>query len=129
MRLSPHSPTWYLQQLSNAYQQMGRYEGAIAAHKQLLIRNPNFLWTYPNLAFSYLAQWGFQRSADPQTLGRADECGMVNKEPVTSAEWRVYKSSGLQVTRNRRVHLCTEFVGARSAPYHPRNCAIERLSQ
>lgn len=73
MRLNPHYPAWYLQQLGNAYQQTGRYAEALAAHKQLLTRNPNFLWAYPNLAFSYLAQWGFQLSADPQTLERALE--------------------------------------------------------
>ena len=44
MRLNPHYPAWYLQQLGNAYQQTGRYEEALAAHKQLLVRNPNFLW-------------------------------------------------------------------------------------
>src|SRR5262249_26432492 len=73
MRLNPYYPAWYLQQLGNAYQQTGRYEEALAAYKQLLVRNPNFLWAYPNLAFSYLAQWGFQLSPDPQTLGRALE--------------------------------------------------------
>src|SRR5262249_61156560 len=56
MRLNPYYPAWYLQQLGNAYQQTGRYEEALAAYKQLLVRNPNFLCAYPNLAFSYLAQ-------------------------------------------------------------------------
>ena len=52
---------------------MGRYEEAIAAYKQLLVRNPNFLGAYANLAFSYVAQWAFQLSQDPQTLERALE--------------------------------------------------------
>ncbi len=73
IRLNPHYPAWYLQQLGNAYQQTGRYAEALAAHKQLLVRNPDFLWAYPNLAGNYLAQWGFQLSADPQTLERALE--------------------------------------------------------
>jgi tetratricopeptide (TPR) repeat protein len=73
MRLNPHYPAWYLQQLGNAYQQTGRYEEALAAHKRLLVRNPNFLWAYPNLAGNYLAQWIFQLSPDPQTLGLALE--------------------------------------------------------
>ena len=73
MRLNPHYPAWYLQQLGAAYQQTGRYAEAITAYKQLLVRNPNFLWAYVNLAFSYLAQWVFQLSQDPQTLEQALE--------------------------------------------------------
>jgi TolB-like protein/DNA-binding winged helix-turn-helix (wHTH) protein/Flp pilus assembly protein TadD len=73
MRLNPHYPAWYLQQLGNAYQQTGRYEEAIAAHKQLLVRNPNFLWAYPNLAGNYLTQWISQLSLSPVTLELALE--------------------------------------------------------
>jgi tetratricopeptide (TPR) repeat protein len=73
LRLNPRYPAAYLQVLGQAYQGAGRFAEAIAAYRQLLVRNPNFLWAYPNLAFGYLAQWGFQLSPDPQTLGRALE--------------------------------------------------------
>ena len=73
LRLNPYYPAWYLIQLGQAYQGTGRIEEAIAAYKQLLVRNPNFLYAYTNLAFSYLAQWVLQLSQDSQTLERALE--------------------------------------------------------
>jgi tetratricopeptide (TPR) repeat protein len=73
LRLNPHFPVTHLMTLAQTYQATGRLEEASAAYKQLLVRNPNFLWAYPNLAFSYLAQWGLQLSADPQLLERALE--------------------------------------------------------
>jgi TolB-like protein/class 3 adenylate cyclase/Flp pilus assembly protein TadD len=73
LRLNPHAPVTYLMTLGQAYQGTGRFEEAIAVYKQLLVRNPNFLWAYPNLAFGYLAQWGFQQSSDSQTLEQALE--------------------------------------------------------
>jgi TolB-like protein/DNA-binding winged helix-turn-helix (wHTH) protein/Flp pilus assembly protein TadD len=73
LRLNPHSPVWYLQELGFAYQFMGQYAEAIATYKQLLVRNPNFLAAYNNLAGNYVRQWDFQLSPDPQTLERALE--------------------------------------------------------
>jgi len=73
MRLNPHYPALYLVWFGWAYQLMGRYDEAITAYKQLLVHNPNFLTAYPGLAGSYLSQWVFQLSQDPQTLERALE--------------------------------------------------------
>ena len=68
LRLNPRYPAWYLIQLGSAYQGTGRYAEAIATYKQFLVRNPDFLWGYHNLASSYLAQWASQLSQEPQTL-------------------------------------------------------------
>jgi adenylate cyclase len=73
MRLDPHYPDHYLSNLALAYRLTGRYEEAIAAQKQLTLRNPNFLFAYTELAFSYLLQWGSQLSQDPQNVQRALE--------------------------------------------------------
>jgi len=111
LRLNPHYPAWYLQQLGNAYQQAGRYAEALAAHKQLLVRNPNFLWAYPNLAFSYLAQWGFQLSPDPQTLGRA----------VEAAHRAVALNDSLS-----RAHMTLGYVYLGQKQYEPAIAEMER---
>jgi adenylate cyclase len=87
MRLNPHYPAPYLAVLGVAYGGTGRHEEAIAAFKQLLIRNPNFLLAYPNLAFNYLAQWAFQLSPDPQTLGRALEAAQRAVALNDSLSW------------------------------------------
>ena len=52
---------------------MGRYEEAIAAQKQALLRNPNWLFSHPELCLNYRMQWSSQLSQDPQTLDRAFE--------------------------------------------------------
>jgi adenylate cyclase len=51
----------------------GRYEEAITTQKQALLRNPNFLPAYCDLAESYLEQWKSLQTRDPQTLERALE--------------------------------------------------------
>jgi len=73
MQLNPHYPAGALIQVSWAYQLMGQYVEAIAVVKQLLARNPNHLVAHFNLGVSYLSQWAFQLSQDPQTLERARE--------------------------------------------------------
>jgi tetratricopeptide (TPR) repeat protein len=88
LRLNPHYPVTHLVTLAQSYQSAGRLEEAIAAYKQLLVRNPNFLWAYPNLAFGYLAQWGFQLSPDSQLLERALEAaqrGVALNDSLPSA--------------------------------------------
>jgi len=70
LRLDPRT-AFYLIQVSWAYNSMGRYAEAIAAVKTLLLRHPNFLYAYSNLAISYLSQWLSQLSQDPQTLAWA----------------------------------------------------------
>jgi adenylate cyclase len=71
MRLNPRYPPNYLFELGWAYLGAGRYAEAIVTLKQVLLRNPNFLAAYPNLATSYVLQWAFQLSQDPQTLEQA----------------------------------------------------------
>jgi tetratricopeptide (TPR) repeat protein len=71
MRLNPRSPPTYLSIAGTAYRWTGRYADAITAQKQALLSNPNFLFCYVELAFSYGQQWVFQLSHDPQTLEQA----------------------------------------------------------
>ena len=71
MRLNPRSPPTYLFILGWAYQLIGRYEEAITAQKHALLGNPNFLFSYIQLAYSYGLQWVSQLSQDPQTLEQA----------------------------------------------------------
>jgi tetratricopeptide (TPR) repeat protein len=51
---------------------VGRYEEAIAAQKQALLRNPNWLFS-SELVGNYLSLWALQRVQDPQILDRAFE--------------------------------------------------------
>ena len=73
IRLDPRGPNaaWYLLELGAAYLLAGRIEEAIATQKQVLMHDPNFQFAYTNLAFSYVLQWGWQLSQDPQTLEQA----------------------------------------------------------
>jgi adenylate cyclase len=57
--------------LGVAYQLTGRPAEAIAAQKQALVHNPNYQYAYTYLAFSYVLQWAWQLSQDPQTLEQA----------------------------------------------------------
>ena len=59
--------------LGFAYSLVGRYEEAIAAQKQALLRNPNWLLSHIELFLNYRLQWSSQLSQDPQTLDRAFE--------------------------------------------------------
>jgi adenylate cyclase len=71
MRLNPRYPPWYLVDLGGAYLGTGRYAEATVTLKEHISRNPNLLSAHFLLATSYLIQWGFQLSADPQTLAQA----------------------------------------------------------
>jgi len=73
IRLNPRYPMEYAFQLGWGYRLVGRYEEAIAALKQALLRNPNWLFAYLHLYFSYLLQWSSQLSQNHQTLDRAFE--------------------------------------------------------
>jgi adenylate cyclase len=53
MRLNPYYPDWYAFNLGNAYRLLGRYEEAIVAHRDALIRNPNLLLAHLGLAGIY----------------------------------------------------------------------------
>jgi adenylate cyclase len=54
--------------LGVAYRLTGRYAEAIAALKECISRNPNFIFAPLNLASSYLWQWIAQQSPEAQTL-------------------------------------------------------------
>jgi adenylate cyclase len=56
MRLDPHSPAPWLWMLGQAYGLTGRYEEAIAAHKKVLSRNPDFWPAHLELAVIYSEQ-------------------------------------------------------------------------
>jgi TolB-like protein/predicted Zn-dependent protease len=73
IRLNPRCPFWCSFQLGWAYRLVGRYEEAIAAQKQALLRNPNWLFSYGELFVNYRLQWSSQLSHDPQTLDRVLE--------------------------------------------------------
>jgi tetratricopeptide (TPR) repeat protein len=68
IRLNPRVPSWYTWELGMAYNQTGQYAKAIAAFKDTLRRNPNFVFAYAWLAVSYGQQWEGQWSHDLQTL-------------------------------------------------------------
>ena len=70
IRLNPRYPFGFPFNLGWAYQLVGRYEEAIAAQKQALLRNPNWLFSHAQLFFNYRLQWSSQLSQDPRTLDR-----------------------------------------------------------
>jgi adenylate cyclase len=57
--------------LSGAYFFTGRSTEAITTLKEAISRSPNHLGSYLTLAISYVEQWIWQLSSDPQTLERA----------------------------------------------------------
>ena len=68
IRLNPHhsfSPSYHL---GWAYNLVGRYEEAIAAQKQAVLRNPNWLLVHGELFLNYRSLWSSQLSQDSQTL-------------------------------------------------------------
>ena len=73
MRLNPRYPFWYPEDLATAYQLLGRYEEAIAAHQQVLFRNPKYQFAYVFLALSYMESWFSQLRHDPQTPTQASD--------------------------------------------------------
>jgi adenylate cyclase len=68
MRLNPRYTFEFPYHLGWAYSLVGRYEEAIAAQKQALLRNPNWLISHHELFLNYRLQWSSQLSHDPQTL-------------------------------------------------------------
>jgi adenylate cyclase len=73
MRLNPRSPFWYPNNLGRAYYLAGRYEEAIAAHQQVLLRNPKYLVAYASLVVNYAEAWLSQLRQDPRTPEQALE--------------------------------------------------------
>jgi tetratricopeptide (TPR) repeat protein len=73
MRLNPRSPYWYPSNLGRAYYLAGRYEEAIAAHRRVLLRNPNYQVAYVSLALNYAEAWLSQLRQDPRTPEQALE--------------------------------------------------------
>ena len=56
MRLNPHYPSWYLNQLAISYRLTGRYDEALAANKSLLARNETTFsfFAHIGLALTYI---------------------------------------------------------------------------
>jgi tetratricopeptide (TPR) repeat protein len=68
MRLNPRCPPSYLALVGFAYRFTGRYAEAIATLKEVIRRDPNFIYAHNNLAWSYWLQWIAQQSPAAQTL-------------------------------------------------------------
>jgi tetratricopeptide (TPR) repeat protein len=73
MRLNPRYPFWYSDDLGMAYRLLGRYEEAIAAHQQTILRNPKYQLSYVLLVINYAEAWLSQQRQDPQTPAQALE--------------------------------------------------------
>ena len=87
MRLNPRYPPWYLFQVGLAYRMTGRYAEAIATLKEVISRNPNFIYAHLHLASSYLWQWIAQQSPAAQTLEPAVAAGQRALALHDSLHW------------------------------------------
>ena len=87
MRLNPRYPPWYLFQVGWAYRMTGRYAEAIATLKEVISRNPNFIYAHLDLAGSYLWQWIAQQSPAAQTLEPAVAAGQRALALHDSLHW------------------------------------------
>jgi tetratricopeptide (TPR) repeat protein len=80
MRLNPHYPPPYLNQLGFAYLVAGRYEEALGPLKKVLTLNPNLMFSHLNLAVCY-AELGRLEEA------RAEVAEVLRIVPHASLEW------------------------------------------
>jgi adenylate cyclase len=87
IRLNPRYPFPYAFHLGWAYTVVGRDEEAIAAQKQALLRNPNWLGSYILLFIAYRQQWSSQLSQDAQTLDRAFEVAQQMVALEAASPW------------------------------------------
>jgi adenylate cyclase len=87
MRLDPRYPPYYLFELGWAYYLTGRYTEAIAAAKDSITQNPNFLPVHNLLVLSYLWQWVAQQSPAAQTLEPAVAAGQRGLALNDSLHW------------------------------------------
>jgi tetratricopeptide (TPR) repeat protein len=71
LRLNPRYPSDHLVHLGRAYYLTGRYEEALAAQQQALVRNPNFLVAYTSLVVNYTDVWLAQQRQEPRTPEQA----------------------------------------------------------
>jgi adenylate cyclase len=82
MRLNPHYPSFYSATLGTAYLSTGRYEEAIAAFKEALIRNPDYLLAHIFLAVLY-------SGGGREEQARAEAAEVLRLNPQFSLEvWR-----------------------------------------
>ena len=87
MRLNPRCPPWYLFHAGLAYQMTGQYAEAIATLKEVLSRDPNYIYAHLQLAWSYLWQWIAQQSPAAQTLEPAVAAGQRALALHDSLHW------------------------------------------
>jgi tetratricopeptide (TPR) repeat protein len=87
IRLNPRYPFDFSYTFGFAYSLVGRYEEAIAAQKQALLRNPNWLFSHIELSICYRLQWASQQSQDLQTLDRALEAAQRATALNAASPW------------------------------------------
>jgi adenylate cyclase len=95
IRLNPIPPSWYLNDLGYAYNQLGRFEEAISTYKKALHRTPDNLWLHIGLVYAYssLGRQEEARASASEVL-RIDPKFSVDKlEKTTSAMKKARKKS------------------------------------
>ena len=100
IRLNPRYPFNFPYTLGFAYNLVGRYEEAIAAQKQALLRNPNWLPSHVELYLNYRLLWSSQLSQDPQTLDRAFEAAQraVVLQPASPWSHQILSATSVEKT-------------------------------
>jgi adenylate cyclase len=108
MRLNPHTPFSYSGSLGRAYRLTGQHAEAIAALKQALVRNPNFLIAHLDLAESYLAQWDRMQTQDPQVLERALESAQKAVALSESLPWGHFLLARVYLSKKQHAQALAE---------------------
>jgi adenylate cyclase len=111
LRLHPRYPPDHLVHLGRAYYLTGRYEEAIAAQQQALLRNPNFLVAYTSLVLNYMDAWLAQQRQDPR----------MPEQALTAAQRAValYDASSL-------AYLALSLASLMNKQYAQAEAAVER---
>ena len=79
VRLNPHSPDMYLQQMALAYRLTGQSEQAIELYKRILLRSPNHILAHFGLAVIY-------SSSGREAQARAEVAELLRISPSLSSD-------------------------------------------
>ena len=130
IRLNPRYPFNFPYTLGFAYNLVGRYEEAIAAQKQALLRNPNWLPSHLELYLNYRLLWSSQLSQDPQTLDRAFEAAQRAVVLQPASPWSHQILSATSVEKAVRAGECRGRADPRSQSYRWANlCMVGQCPQ